>query len=260
MRLKLLLSQKPRSPHRLDRRLFLFIALAVCLLGFAGCARPSPTEVRVLSAASLTEFSRRGLEQLQLQGTVQGAGSRVLVQQVNNGAKGDVLLLADPELLQALDPSKVETSTIFAQNRLSLVARNGLSGEAEALLSREELTLAVADPQSAPLGRYSEQTLTHFEVQTKIVPLKDASGVVAALQSGHADLALIYQSDEQRVPDSRRLLLIPEGYHSPVHYQAVLLKPTKKEARTFYDFLTSDSAGKLLQEEGFAQPQESTRN
>lgn len=178
----------------------------------------------------------------------------VLIQQLDSGAEADLLLLADASLLDKLNPDRVVASKVFAGNRLTLMARKGLDGTAETLLARADLTLAVADPQAAPLGRYTTQALTRYRVKNKLVPLKDASGVLAALESGHADLAVLYQTDSKRVKDASFLLVVPEEFHSPVLYQAVLLKPEKEEARKLFDFLTSDSSATLLEAEGFTKP------
>lgn len=207
-----------------------------------------------MCAASLVVIAEEALREENCKGSIQGGGSLALVQQLENGAEADLLLLADAGLLEQLKPGRVADSRIFAGNRLTLMTRKKGAESAETLLKRPELTLAVADPQAAPLGRYTEEALSQFQVRNRRVPLKDASGVVAALKSGHADLAVLYQTDSKRLQNAVVVTVLPAESHSPVHYLAVLLKPKKREAGKLFDFLTSARATPILEKHGFIEP------
>lgn len=204
-------------------------------------------------AASLTPTVEQALEQLELDASVQGAGSRTLLNQLKAGARADIVLLADPRLQQQLPPESVSRSANIAGNSLVLVRRLGPTPKPAATLESPSLTLAVADPGTAPLGHYSAQALTNRSLKCKTVRLKNAGAVLAAVLLEHVDIGLIYASDLKNNPQLEVLEKLSASTHDPIRYRAVRLNSVNAGADRLFDFLTSSKGKALLQEQGFEE-------
>lgn len=215
--------------------------LLVCSLA---CARTSHREATVFCAASLGSF----VESLELTGlATQMGGSRTLVLQVQAGAKADLLLLAD-EFVEDLRGFEFQ-SKLFAQNTLVVVTRQ----EQDDWTGLESFAgrLAVADPESAPLGHYTQQVLQQTEVRAQLVPLKDASAVAAAVRLGHVEAGVIYKSHLTVQDELVEATTIPRRLHDPIHYQAILFQPASPEAEKLFNWLGSEDGKATLRQAGF---------
>ena len=181
--------------------------------------------------------------------TLHSGGSHTLVSQYIGGARADLLILADAALVETLGSERKFESKVFAGNRLVLACAKERAIDLEAL-ELESTTLALANPQSAPLGRYSEQALREVEWKARRVYLKDATAVLVTLSLGHADAAVVYASDLRGRPE---LIAIPYDLsrHDPVRYLAVLPEPASPATAQLYQRLTSEAGQNLLATAGF---------
>lgn len=225
------------------------------LFAVVGCYARSQT-TSVLCAASLVPMVQQSAAATDVPLSIQGAGSRTLVQQVQNGSDAELLLLADSRLLPEVPSQRVAEHKTFASNSLELVASPAApETTAQKLLEAPETTLAVADPVTAPLGEYSRQALEHLSHRAHLVTLKDASAVLAAVESGHADLGLIYHSDSLRGRGLKTLLAVPPSWHDSINYEAVLLTPAGAQARKLYQYWSSEKGKALVLSQGLLIPQ-----
>ena len=119
-----------------------------------GCNRPH--HATVFCAASLNGV----VEEIGSAGSIRvhSDGSEKLVSQFQGGADVDLLLLADAALVKSMPPNRQFRTSVIAGNRLVLAASAEKPLDIGAL-SNPEVTLALADPRTAPLGRYSKQAL-----------------------------------------------------------------------------------------------------
>ncbi len=193
----------------------------------------------------MTQISKGTEEQLALH----SGGSHTLVSQYLSGARADLLILADADLVDALGSERKFMSKVFAGNRLVLACADERAINSTTL-ELESTTLALADPQTAPLGRYSEQALKQVEWKARRIYLKDATAVIAALSLGHADAAVVYASDLKGRPD---LVTIPFDLteHDPIRYLAILPEPAAPAAAQLYERLTSEAGQQALISAGF---------
>lgn len=222
------------------------LLLSLSLVGCSQHSRPRPTTI--FCAASLGDFLKDLLDEQKLDYTLQVGGSLTLMNQVKAGAKADILVLADAELSQQLNLALVESRRNIAGNSLVLVRPRDFPR------TSTEPRLALADPQTAPLGRYTRQALDAQPIPGQKQFLKDATSVLTSVALAHSELGIIYSSDARKDRRVEIVKQIPSAYHSPIRYQAVLMKTEKPGAEKIYSILTSPRAEEALKQIGFLAP------
>ena len=81
----------------------------------------------------------------------------------------------------------------------------------------------------------------------------DVRTVLAYVESGDADAAVVYGSDASISPDLRVLWTFPPGMHSPIVYPVAALRDAGNPdgARLFREFLLGAEAGEAFDAFGF---------
>jgi molybdate transport system substrate-binding protein len=193
------------------------------------------------------------------------AGSSALARQIEDGAPADIFISADldwMEHLSGLGLTRQETETSLLGNRLVLVAPADSTveiaiepgfGLAAAL---DGGRLAMADVEAVPAGRYGRAALEALGVWEQVRPLvAQSENVRAALNFvalGEAPLGIVYETDAVAEPAVRVVGIFPEGSHPPIVYPAALLASSDNAgAEALFDFLRSDRARALFEEQGF---------
>lgn len=243
--------------------------LLVLLLLAPSCAPKVPERgLLVFAAASLSdlmpalgeEFGRpRGVKV-----EFHFAGSSSLVTQVRKGSPADVLVLAGRKPLADLE-GQLATVVDVAGNRLVLAAaeefaRANKDGWPRALCGAAVQRVALADPATAPAGRYGQQSLQELGLwdclQPKLVPTLDVRAALTLARNGSAEVAVVYASDAGSFPGVQVLGVLPDDSHDPILYPAALLKTARnaEEGRAFLQFLTSEPAREAFQKAGFTTP------
>lgn len=260
-----------------------FPAIALLFaLASTGCplAKPGPPALHVAAAVSLRPLlseMETGWEAAHPRSDLvfHFASSGALSAQIAQGAPLHLFLSAHPEEVRRLQEEGFllpAPPVSFARNGLALVWRPEIfaalftvphdaplspSAQVAALADPRVRRISLADPASVPLGRYAAETLRHFEVWPRLagrlVFALNAQQVLAQLDSGSIDAALIYQSDLPRRPDSWPYLLLPASSHAPMEYLAALTLPgsTHPHAPDFLRFLSSPDFAARLQHHGF---------
>lgn len=220
----------------------------------AGCQKEAkPQPARVFYAASLANVVHELVGSDRADSfSFQSGGSRTLVAQVNAGAKVDLLLLADDELGSKLLNAEGAQRAVLATNQLVLVAP--ATREVTPDLSTDRSSLAIADSQTAPLGRYTDQALEKEPLAAKKVRLKDAAAVVAAVSLQHVDAGIVYATDATAKNGLRELKKIEDSLHEPIRYEAILLRPNQPAAAELFRRLTSPEGEAAFRKWGFGSP------
>jgi molybdate transport system substrate-binding protein len=193
------------------------------------------------------------------------AGSGQLLQQIAKGAPVDVFASADQETMDRADKEGLTepgSRVDFVRNALVVVVPRdgGLS-----LNSLRELTgngfrhIAVGNPDSVPVGRYSKAALQASGVwdalQGKIVNTQNVRQSLDYVARGEVEAAFVYRTDTAILPDKVRIVLeVPTV--TPVLYPLAILKGRRanSEAKEFVAFVRSEVAQKILQKFGFGKP------
>lgn len=189
------------------------------------------------------------------------SGSQTLAQQIASGAPADLFISAGRFPVDYLiDEGAIgpEVERLLA-NRLVVVTRAGEAGigSIDGLRTDAVGTVAVADPELAPAGRYAQEALTHLglwqDIQAKLVYGNDVRVTMTYVQSGNADVGLVYETDAKGAKGLEVQRIVPPESYSPIAYLvAVVERSEKKEsAFEFTRFLKGDSAAAVFRKHGF---------
>jgi len=243
----------------------------VLLLGLLSKPEPAVSQktLTVFAAASLKEsFTDIGRAFERAKGVkvrFSFAGSQQLAAQIGAGAPADVFASADLANLQRVTVLS-GTTTLFAENRLSVVVRrNG-----QALKDLRGLTsvgkLVLASPK-VPAGVYARKMLDKASqrygaswknsVLDKVVSEEqDVRAVLTKVVLGEADAGIVYATDALSAGHQVRTVRVPPPLDVRASYFAAV--PSRagqpKWAKDFVSFLRSPEARKSLKARGFSLP------
>ena len=243
---------------------YLLILLSFAFL-FIGC---SGEELVIFGAMSLTdaltEVSQRFGTAWSVKVYCNFAGSSTLQRQIEKGAPADVFISASPKQIDVLQREGLideDSRRAILSNRLVLVAPidSSLSTTDVGLLVQDSIRrIAIGEPNSVPAGIYGREALTHLgvwnAVQPKLIPSTDVRSTLAYVESGEADVGVVYQTDAGFSKKVRIIYQFPESSHSPIVYPAVVLRDTgnKVLAQTFLDYLQTAEVAAIFEKYGFS--------
>ena len=244
--------------------LFAFLALLV-----GGCSQKSTADdkkLMVSAASSLTEV----MEELETEFHKANpdidilfnyGSSSKLRNQIQNGAPADIFLSASEEDMKILtDNGQILQRSIasFARNKLILAMGSEGADEAdvEQVLSNIDSTLAVADPESVPLGDYTRRSLQELKIwqglEGNMIYAKDARQVLTYLESGNAEAGIIYSSDAKLSSKIKGTIEIPLNIEEIVYPGGIIATSAHQEtAEEFMSFLQSDEGQQIIEQFGF---------
>ncbi|PSL40216.1 molybdate transport system substrate-binding protein [Planomicrobium soli] len=194
-----------------------------------------------------------------------GSSSK-LRSQIEQGAPVDLFLSASEADMNLLtDKGLISDDSVvpFAKNRLVLASRNSFeeSADFKALLTADAETVAVGEPESVPLGRYTKEALERLKLweslDGKLVYAKDARQVLTYVESGNAELGIVYLSDAATSEKITGIKEFPEAME-PVIYPGGIAAGSKNQeaAKAFLEFLAGTEGQELLKESGFIPAEE----
>ena len=227
-------------------------------------------EVTVSAAASLTNAFKdiaQGYE-AQNPGTkvrLNFGGSGALLQQMAKGAPVDVFASADQE---TMDKAQKEGLVLaadrqdFVRNQLVLIVPSDAKRVPASLsdLTHTGYTrVAIANPASVPVGRYSEGALKKAKlwdaVQPKAIGTQNVRQSLDYVARGEVDAGFVYATDAAIMKDKVKV-----AFEVPL--QTVILYPIAKtaasthaaDATSFINYLATPAAQDILGKYGFAKP------
>jgi len=179
------------------------------------------------------------------------ASTGALFSQIVNGAPFDVFLAADsnsPEKLEQQRRALPGSRFCYALGQLVLVGGSGSLKD----LENPNLSLAIANPKTAPYGKAAQEVLKLPQFQAggerKIVK---GSNVLQAYQywfTSSVDIALVAKSSTKNGG-----VVIPHDYYRPIVQEAVLLSKAdgNSAARRYMKFLKSPDARQVIAAAGY---------
>lgn len=195
--------------------------------------------------------------------------SGALQQQIEQGAPADVFFCAAAKQMDAL----AEKSLIVPGSRQNLLTNqlvliapmtSGLKINRVSQLNqlsslqREQIThFAVGEFRSVPAGHYAEQVLKELSLleplKSKFVFGNNVRSVLAAVESGHAELGMVYATDAALSNQVKVLAIAPANTHSPIVYPIAIVKGSSNlaAAQAFIDFLATKAAQQRFEAFGF---------
>jgi molybdenum ABC transporter molybdate-binding protein len=187
--------------------------------------------------------------------------SDALTDQILAGTGTDLFLSADDrqvDRLEAVGLVQPGSRVHVARNNLTVVgsASQAAIRRPRDLIKTTSARIVIAAPP-CPLGVYTkaylEQEGFYERLAPRLVLVDNAHAVLAAIQSGHADVGITYSSDAAsagagQVLFHARRLPVPIGYTGAILQSGQDLKQT----RAFIDFLLSPIARRRFRSSGFS--------
>ncbi|MBT4522566.1 MAG: molybdate ABC transporter substrate-binding protein [Halieaceae bacterium] len=185
--------------------------------------------------------------------TLSSASTGTLSTQIRYGAPFDIFLSADVNAAARLEADGygvLGSRFCYAMGKLVLI---GDSGNIEDL-GNPDLSLAIANPLTAPYGKAAQQVLARPEFSSAgSRKLVRGNNVIQTYQYWHSaavDLALIPLS---LAPPAHTL--IPQNWYTSLEQHAILLRTGQKNqaAKAYLDWLGGESAQALISDAGYGQ-------
>jgi molybdate transport system substrate-binding protein len=249
-------------------QLFVVLLLAVVLAAGITVAE-SATQLTVSAAISL----KNAFEEIGKLYESQNKDSKVtfnlgasgdLMTQIKGGAPVDVFASAALKDMDELDKAGFvvqDTKTNFVANTVVLIVP---SSSKIALTSFEDLKkaeikkIAVGNPKTVPVGRYSDETFQYYKIsnmiQPKLVFAENVRQVLDYVARGEVDAGIVYSTDAMvKQQEVKIIMTAPDASHKPIIYPVAVVKGTKNEkaAKGFISLVTSDEGRKILSKYGF---------
>ena len=206
-------------------------------------------ELNLLAASSTRVFN----EELEAQAAeldpsvsllINNAGSSTLVQQLVDGAPGDVLITADEKnMTDAQDAGVVNYPVQLASNVMVMVVPAGKPaglGSVEDI--REDTTFVLCDPQ-VPCGTVSESIIEAKGLDVTADSLEhQVADVLGKVTSGEADAGWVYATDAAAAGDAVEVIEIEgaEEFTNSIFGAVVAESENPESAQQLLDLLADD--------------------
>lgn len=215
------------------RVLRLSLACLVALTAVTSVARAS--DLSVYAAASLggvlEEVAALWADETGGRLTPVLAGSSAIARQVQAGAPADLVILANPGWMDALDASgdlRAGTRTDYLTNRLVLIGTDtgsmplDISDRAAVLARLSGARIALALTDAVPAGIYARAALEHLglwdAVAPQVVQADNVRAALALVAVGAAGYGIVYATDARAEPRVHVLASLPADSHPPIIY------------------------------------------
>lgn len=197
--------------------------------------------------------------------TVEGSydASGKLQTQIEEGLAADVFMSAAMKQMTALEEGGfIDPASVVELLENEIVLITGTDTETT-VTSFEDIdnaaTIALGDPESVPVGQYSEEALTSlglFEtIQPKVSMGTNVTEVLNWVAEGSAEVGIVYATDAATMPDKVKVIATaPEGsLETKVIYPVGVLAeaPQKEAAELFIEFLQTPEAIAVFEAYGF---------
>lgn len=189
--------------------------------------------------------------------------SGALQQQIEQGAPVDIFFSAAAKQMDVL----AEKGLILTDSRQDVLTNSlVLIAPAQSQLVVTDIAqlkdaevgvVAVGEFRSVPAGQYAEQVFTKLNLleslQSKLAFSNNVRGVLAAVESGNADVGMVYATDAALSERIKVLATAPESTHQPIVYPIAVVsdRPNPDAAKTFIAFLQTPAAQTKFKDFGF---------
>lgn len=183
------------------------------------------------------------------------AGSSTLVQQLSDGAPGDLLLTADQRTMDAAVTEGVVADPVaLAENSMVMVVPAGNPGGVGSVDALDGATVVLCDEQ-APCGAVSRAIMDDLGLRIEASSLEQSvSDVLGKVISGEADAGWVYRTDAQAAGDSVEIIDIPGADKHPNRLYGAVARGSENPdaAARLLELLASPRFAGIWSDHGFA--------
>jgi molybdate transport system substrate-binding protein len=163
-----------------------------------------------------------------------------------------------------------QRALIVAKSRRNILSNSLViiipSDSARKISSPQDLTdrrirhIALAEPQAVPAGIYAMQYLREAgvwdRIVDRIVPTDNVRSALAAVESGNADVGIVYKTDARISHLVKVAYTVPAGEGPKVSYPAAVVTESEQKiaAQQFLNYLQTDAARAIFRRYGFILP------
>lgn len=222
----------------------------------------------VSAAASLTEAMQEiqvkyGEVNPSVQVICNFASSGSLQQQIEQGAEVDVFLSAASKQMDALEEKELideSTRKDLLLNEVVLIIPSDSTlqiSDFNEVDNDHIQRIALGEPESVPVGKYADEVFRSLDILdaivNKVVYAKDVKSVLTYVETGNADVGVVYGTDAKVSDKVEVVAVASEDSHSPIVYPAAVVKDSSNPriAKEFMDFLCGDEAKAIFEKYGF---------
>ena len=236
---------------------FLTLLLTIFLIS---CKKDLSEDVLVFAAASLSEpLLEIGKKYQKSEVNFDFAGSYTLSNKIRLGANPDLVIFA------GMDPiSDLIKQNYIKEDDVNVLLKNGLTiicSKKVKCPSKEEVfdsgyKISIADPELAPLGKYSKQFLEKNKkwdkIKNQLIFNLDARATLVSVESGNVPIGIVYSSDAL-LSDLVEIIFHVESTSIVVEYPVVVIGERAHYQKTisFLEYLTSYESSKVFSKFGF---------
>ncbi|MGL5577154.1 MAG: molybdate ABC transporter substrate-binding protein, partial [Sarcina sp.] len=189
-------------------------------------------------------------------------GSGTLEKQIVSGAPVDIFFSANTKYIEDLVHSNlVDKEYVYPllKNSLVVIGSNDLKIKINTLDDLKNLDgkIGIGDVNTVPAGQYAKQSLEYLNLwnslENKMIFSKSVSNVKSYVERGETSVGFVYKTDAENLEHSKVLYDIPSEYHTPIEYEACILKDSKskKLSEEFIEYLKSPEVLKIFESYGF---------
>lgn len=248
---------------RLSRIVSIFVAGAVLL---AACGNEAPDDasgtVTVFAATSLTtaftELAKRfEAAHADVTITLNFAASSALLQQIGEGARPDVVALADNATMRTLRAdNSFAAPRVFARNRLVIVTKPGNPTNVSSLADLANASFVALCAQQVPCGQYAAEAFNKAGVsidEPRVTRGQNVAATLSAVSEGDATAAIVYVTDARVAGDRVTAVAIAESHNVVASYPIAARVGASALARGFIEFVQGDDGQSVLRAHGFLE-------
>lgn len=241
--------------HRLAPLIALALTLSACGNG------KSTDEVFVFAASSLTEVMTQMASDYnavnpEVEVRLNFAGSTTLREQVLGGAKADVVMVANSQIMDELVAADaVLKPTIAASNQMVLVVPVDNPGNVTGLsdLSQPSLLVGLCS-QNVPCGMSARQILANAGVSVSLDTNEpDVKSLLAKVSQGELDAGIVYVTDLGSIASPVSSIAIDPALNETNQYPiaSVAGSSNAAAAAAFVSFVMSEVGQQVFLDSGF---------
>ena len=255
---------------RVLRPLALLVLAGALAASCAAGPDDAPPELTVYAAASLRdaleELAPRCQQALGVRLALNLGASSDLARQIVAANKADVFVSADEAWMDHVARAGLvdEVSRrVFLSNRLVVIAPAGSRlavASARDLARAPAARISMASPEAVPAGRYARAWLEHAgvwpAVRERVLPGVDVRAALAAVESGGAELGIVYRTDAAISRRVRVLHEVSEAEGPRIAYTIAALgeRPHLEGARRVASWLAGPDTRPVFERLGFVVP------